>query len=59
VPVSTAIQTFLPIVLGPVFLRENWGSSLPIALGLALAAVGTVLVARSRAVSDLVAAASS
>lgn len=57
VPVSTAIQTFLPIVLGPVFLREHWGSSLPIALGLALAASGTVLVARSRGVSDLAAAA--
>jgi uncharacterized membrane protein len=57
VPVSTAIQTFLPIVLGPVFLREHWGSSLPIALGLAIAAVGTVLVARARAVGGLLAAA--
>jgi uncharacterized membrane protein len=57
VPVSTAIQTFLPIVLEPVFLREQWGSPLPIAVGLALAAVGTVLVARARAVGGLLAAA--
>jgi uncharacterized membrane protein len=57
VPVSTAIQTFLPIVLEPVFLREHLGSSLPILVGLALALAGTVLVARSHAVSELVAAA--
>jgi uncharacterized membrane protein len=57
VPVSTAVQTFLPIVLEPVFLREHWGSPAPIALGLALTAVGTVLVARARAVGGLLAAA--
>jgi len=27
VPVSTSVQTFLPIVLEPVFLRERWASA--------------------------------
>ena len=27
VPVSTAVQTFLPIVLEPLFLVEHWGSA--------------------------------
>lgn len=61
VPVSTAVQTFVPIVLEPLFLRERWGSArldgVPLAAGLALALVGCVLVARSRAVSGLLASA--
>lgn len=63
VPVSTAVQTFLPIVLEPLFLREHWASALyrgaPIAAGLLIALVGTVLVSRTRAVSDLAAGAQS
>jgi drug/metabolite transporter (DMT)-like permease len=59
VPVSTAVQTFLPIVLEPLFLREQWGSATldgaPIFVGLAVALVGTVLVSRARAVSELTA----
>ena len=55
VPVSTSVQTFLPIVLEPVFLRERWGSAnlggAPIAAGLVLALIGCALIARSRAVS--------
>jgi hypothetical protein len=55
------VQTFLPIVLEPLFLRERWSSAnvygLPIVAGLALALAGTVALSRSRAVSDLVAAA--
>jgi drug/metabolite transporter (DMT)-like permease len=62
VPVSTAVQTFVPIVLEPLFLRERWGSArldgVPLVAGLALALVGCVLVARSRAVSGLLASAS-
>ena len=62
VPVLTGVQTFLPIVLEPFFLREHWGSAvadgIPIGAGLALALVGTVVLTRTRAVSDVVAAAS-
>jgi drug/metabolite transporter (DMT)-like permease len=61
VPVSTAVQTFLPIILEPLFLRERWDSArfdgIPLAAGLALALVGCVLLARSRAVSTLLASA--
>jgi drug/metabolite transporter (DMT)-like permease len=58
VPLTTAVQTFLPIVLEPVFLREHFGSSLPITLGLIVTALGIGLVSRTRAVSGLLAAAS-
>jgi drug/metabolite transporter (DMT)-like permease len=57
VPISTAIQTFLPIALEPLFLSENWrqaeGGGLLLLAGLAVTALGTVLVARTRAVSAL------
>jgi drug/metabolite transporter (DMT)-like permease len=61
VPVTTAVQTFLPIVLEPFFLREEW-SSAPLeggvlAVGLAVACVGTVVVARVPAVGRVAAAA--
>lgn len=59
VPVTTAVQTFAPIVLEPVFLRERWasayGSGIPLALGVVCAFCGTALVSRSRAVADVVA----
>ena len=59
VPVSTAVQTFLPIVLEPFFLRERWGSAiydgLPMAGGLVVALLGVVLIAGSTAVSEMVA----
>ena len=62
VPVSTAVQTFLPIILEPFFLREHWTSArfggAPIGIGLLVALVGTVVVSRTRAVSELSAAAS-
>jgi drug/metabolite transporter (DMT)-like permease len=61
VPVSTAVQTFLPILFEPLFLREHWDSArlggVPIALGLLLALAGTILVSQTKAVSDLSAAA--
>jgi drug/metabolite transporter (DMT)-like permease len=60
VPVSTAVQTFLPIVLEPLFLREHWGSATlagaPIAIGLLLALAGTIVVSQTQAVSELSAA---
>jgi len=57
VPVTTAVQTFLPILLEPFFLREHWASApwdgAPIGAGLLAAAIGTTLVARSHSVSRL------
>jgi drug/metabolite transporter (DMT)-like permease len=62
VPVSTAVQTFLPIVLEPFFLREHWASAkfggAPIGIGLLIALVGTIVVSRTKAVSELSAAGS-
>jgi drug/metabolite transporter (DMT)-like permease len=62
VPVSTAIQTFLPIILEPFFLREHWASAklggAPIGVGLLVALAGTIVVSRTRAVSELSAAVS-
>ena len=60
VPVSFAIQTFLPVVLEPVYLTERWGTAaldgLPLIAGLAMVCLGAVAVARTRAVSALVSA---
>ena len=59
VPLSFGVQTFLPVLLEPVFLREHWSSSpfdgAPIAAGLLVVLVGSVLVSRTRAVSTLAA----
>ena len=59
VPVSTAVQTFLPIVLEPFFLRERLGSAIfdgvPMIAGLLVALLGSVLIAGSSAVSELIA----
>jgi hypothetical protein len=59
VPVSFAVQTFLPIVLEPAFLRERWSSSpfdgAPLVAGLLTVLVGSLLVSRTRAVSTLAA----
>jgi len=57
VPLTTAVQTFLPIVMEPLFLREHWTSAplggAPIAIGLLITVIGTTLLARTRAVSKL------
>ncbi len=59
VPVSTAVQTFLPIVVEPLFLQERWGSAVldgvPMIAGLLFALLGSVLIAASPAVSELIA----
>jgi drug/metabolite transporter (DMT)-like permease len=59
VPVSTGVQTFVPVVLEPLFLQEHFRSFttqlLPVAAGVAIAVVGVVLVGRDRAVSELAA----
>ena len=59
VPISTSVQTFLPILLEPFFLREHWASApydgLPIAVGLVVALVGNILISGTRAVSEVIA----
>jgi drug/metabolite transporter (DMT)-like permease len=59
VPISTAVQTFLPIALEPIFLTESLrtaelGGAMLFA-GIVVMAVGTVLVGRTPAVSSLAA----
>jgi drug/metabolite transporter (DMT)-like permease len=58
VPLSFAIQTFLPIALEPIYLTERWGSAalsgVPLIAGLVLVALGAFAVAKTRAVSVLV-----
>jgi drug/metabolite transporter (DMT)-like permease len=60
VPISTAVQTFLPVALEPLFLTESWRAAelggTMLAAGIAVMAVGTVLVARARPVAELAAA---
>jgi len=57
VPISTAVQTFLPIVVEPLFLEEHLGSAAlgggPLIAGLIIACAGSVLVAGSAGVSEL------
>jgi drug/metabolite transporter (DMT)-like permease len=59
VPISTAVQTFLPIALEPLFLTEGWRAAEleggVLLAGIAVMAIGTVVVARTRSVSELVA----
>jgi drug/metabolite transporter (DMT)-like permease len=58
VPVITSVQTFLPIVLEPLFIRESWHAASfgPLIGGIVVALVGTVLVTRTKAVSELASA---
>ena len=59
VPIATAVETFLPIALGPVFLRESLGASelggAVLLGGVLVMFIGTVLVSRTPAVSTLAA----
>jgi drug/metabolite transporter (DMT)-like permease len=58
VPVSFAIQTFIPVMLEPIYLSERWGTAalggVPLVTGLAMVCLGAVAVAKTRAVSYLV-----
>jgi drug/metabolite transporter (DMT)-like permease len=60
VPLVFSVQTFLPVVIASIYLQEHWGSAalggVPLAAGLAMVLLGSVAVARTRAVSALVAA---
>ncbi|MDX6590322.1 MAG: hypothetical protein QOI84_1596 [Solirubrobacterales bacterium] len=59
VPISTAVQTFLPVALEPLIFTESWRAAelegAVLVAGLVVMAVGTVLVARSRSVSVMIA----
>ncbi len=61
IPISTAVQTFLPVALEPLFLAESLRSAdlggLPLLAGLVVMLVGIVVVARTRPVSVLAATA--
>jgi uncharacterized membrane protein len=59
VPISTAVQTFLPVALEPLIFTESWRAAelegAVLVAGLVVMGLGTVLVARSRSVSVMVA----
>jgi stearoyl-CoA desaturase (delta-9 desaturase) len=59
VPLSFAVQTFLPLLLEPIYLTERWGtaawSGVPLIGGLLLVALGALALTRTRAVSTLLA----
>ena len=61
IPISTAVQTFLPVALEPLFLRESFRDAsldgIPLAIGIAVMLVGVVVLARTRQVSTLAAGA--
>jgi drug/metabolite transporter (DMT)-like permease len=63
IPIGFAVQTFLPIVLEPFFLREHTDGAVsygvPVLAGLALLLTGTVLVGRNQGVAELAAGAQS
>jgi drug/metabolite transporter (DMT)-like permease len=58
VPTTTARQTYLPILLEPLFLREHW-STAPLhggalAAGMVVACAGTVVVARAPSLGGVI-----
>ena len=59
IPISTAVQTFLPVALEPLFLRESFRDAsldgIPLVVGIVVMLVGIVVLARTRQVSALAA----
>jgi drug/metabolite transporter (DMT)-like permease len=59
IPISTAVQTFLPVALEPLFLRESFREAsldgIPLLVGIVVMLFGIVILARTRPVSDLAA----
>ena len=59
VPLALGVQTFLPVLLEPLYFHERWGTSavdgVPLIAGLLLVLIGSVALARTRAVSILTA----
>jgi drug/metabolite transporter (DMT)-like permease len=61
IPISTAVQTFLPVALEPLFLVESFRDAslggIPLLVGIAVMLVGIVVLARTPTVSALAAGA--
>lgn len=61
IPISTAVQTFLPVALEPLFLKESFRNAdlegLPLLAGLVVMLVGIVMLARNPQVSAIAAGA--
>ena len=59
IPISTAVQIFLPVALEPLFLRESFRDAdlegVPLLVGLMVMLVGIVVLARTRTVSSIAA----
>jgi drug/metabolite transporter (DMT)-like permease len=59
IPISTAVQTFLPVALEPLFLEESFRSAdlegLPLLVGMVVMLVGIVVLARTPHVSAIAA----
>jgi drug/metabolite transporter (DMT)-like permease len=59
IPISTAVQTFLPVALEPLFLRESFRDAelegVPLVVGLVVMLVGIVVLARTEMVSSIAA----
>jgi drug/metabolite transporter (DMT)-like permease len=59
IPISTAVQTFLPVALEPLFLEESFRSAdlegMPLLVGMVVMLVGIVVLARTRHVSAIAA----
>jgi drug/metabolite transporter (DMT)-like permease len=59
IPISTAVQTFLPVALEPLFLAESFRDAslggVPLLVGIAVMLLGIVVLARTRHVSALAA----
>jgi drug/metabolite transporter (DMT)-like permease len=59
IPISFGLQTFLPVMIEPLYLREQWDTAalvgIPLALGLALVLAGSIVLTRARSVSELAA----
>ena len=61
IPISFGVQTFLPILIEPLYLQERWATAalvgVPLGTGLALVLAGSVVLTRNRGVSELAAGA--
>jgi drug/metabolite transporter (DMT)-like permease len=59
IPISFALQTFLPVLIEPLYLREHWTTAalagVPLVLGLLLVLAGALSLTRAPAVSELAA----